>query len=202
MKQIMRMLQHTDRGHCRLSVSSLRDLGGVLSVLLRRLKSTVNKVSSLRDLNAIMNYELKPQNLKLETRNFMKIENLFKCFVAAAMLLGTTWAANAQTWNIGNPTAENVTATLSDGTLTISGTGAMQNWYGAAPAPWYNDRTAITSVVIEDGVTTIGYYAFYWCTGLTSVNIPNSVASIGNYAFEYCTRLTSVSIPNSVTSIG
>ena len=50
-------------------------------------------------------------------------------------------------------------------------------------------------------VTSIGYQAFYKCSGLTSVTIGNSVTSIGNYAFEGCTGLTSVTIPNSVTSI-
>ena len=52
------------------------------------------------------------------------------------------------------------------------------------------------------GLTSIGGYAFYVCSGLTSVTIPNSVTSIGYSAFSYCSRLTSVTIPNSVTSIG
>ena len=51
-------------------------------------------------------------------------------------------------------------------------------------------------------VTSIGYYAFYQCTGLTSVTIGNSVTSIEEAAFRGCTGLTSVTIPNSVTSIG
>ena len=51
-------------------------------------------------------------------------------------------------------------------------------------------------------VTSIGYRAFYGCSGLTSVSIPNSVTEIGNYAFDGCSGLTSVTIPNSVTKIG
>ena len=59
------------------------------------------------------------------------------------------------------------------------------------------------SVIPSDGtVTSVGYEAFYHCTGLTSITIPNSVTSIGYYAFSDCTSLTSITIPNSVTSIG
>ena len=57
-------------------------------------------------------------------------------------------------------------------------------------------------VTIPDGVTSIGFGAFYGCSGLTSVTIPDGVTSIGNYAFYNCSGLTSVTIPGSVTSIG
>ncbi len=55
---------------------------------------------------------------------------------------------------------------------------------------------------IPDSVTSIGNYAFGYCTSLASVTIPDSVTSIGSYAFEDCTSLSSVTIGNSVTSIG
>ena len=69
---------------------------------------------------------------------------------------------------------------------------------------WFAFRycTSLTSVVIGDSVTSIGDSAFYDCDSLTSVTIGNSVTSIGNRAFEDCTSLTSVVIPDSVTSIG
>ena len=62
--------------------------------------------------------------------------------------------------------------------------------------------SGLTSVTIPNSVTIIGRYAFDGCISLTSVTIPNSVTSIGDYVFIYCTGLTSITIPNSVTSIG
>ena len=56
-------------------------------------------------------------------------------------------------------------------------------------------------MVIPDGVTTIGSYAFSGCSGLTSVVIPDGVTTIGSYAFDYCDGLTSVVIPGSVKTI-
>ena len=67
----------------------------------------------------------------------------------------------------------------------------------------YSDKsTEITELVIPDGVTSIGSYAFSGWSVLPSVTIPNSVTSIGDGAFKGCSDLTSVTIPNSVTSIG
>ena len=57
-------------------------------------------------------------------------------------------------------------------------------------------------IIIQEGVTSIGEYAFYNCTSLTSITIPDSVTSIGENAFSGCTSLTSITIGNSVTSIG
>ena len=110
----------------------------------------------------------------------------------------------------------------SDGVLTISGNGKMKDYSFNERKPW---GTSITKVVIENGVTSIGNWAFencfsltsitildgvryignhafLCCYSLTSITIPDSVTSIGNYAFEDCTSLTSITIPNSVTSVG
>jgi len=66
----------------------------------------------------------------------------------------------------------------------------------------FENCSGLTSVTIGDNVTSIGNSAFSGCSGLTSVTIGNSVTTIGNNAFESCIGLTSVTIPNSVTSIG
>ena len=98
---------------------------------------------------------------------------------------------------------ESVDWTLYDsGTLVISGTGAMYDYDYYGDIPWYEHRSSIKNIIIEDSVTTIGDSAFYQCTSLTSVTIGSSVTTIGDYAFSDCTSLTSVTIPSSVTAIG
>ena len=98
---------------------------------------------------------------------------------------------------------DNLTWTLTaDGTLTISGEGAMKDYNSDDnPSPVYNNSD-VKKIVIEDGVTSIGAYAFYDCSSLTSITIPSIVTSIGNSAFDGCRSLKSITIPDSVTSIG
>lgn len=93
-------------------------------------------------------------------------------------------------------------------TLTISGTGNMANYYSSSiagsRAPWVNSKIKdeIETVVISDGVTSIGENAFFECTSLKNVTIPSSVRTINEGAFYYCEALTGIKIPESVTSIG
>ena len=98
---------------------------------------------------------------------------------------------NGMTWELIN-----LTANSNNYILTISGTGDMES------NPWENYKNNITTVVIGDGVTSIGECAFWNCPNLTSVSIPASVTSIGESAFDGCTSLATVSIPASVTSVG
>ena len=87
-------------------------------------------------------------------------------------------------------------------TLYITGSGPMEDYVNILNRPWDQYRSEIQSVVIENGVTSIGNSAFRDFTNLTSVSIPDNVTSIGNSAFYGCSKLTSVDIPVSVTSIG
>ena len=66
----------------------------------------------------------------------------------------------------------------------------------------YLDGKEVTDLVIPESVTSIGNYAFDYCTDLTSVTIPNGVTNIGTCAFRGCSNLTNVAIPPSVTTIG
>ena len=111
------------------------------------------------------------------------------------------------------------------GTLTVSGTGNMANWGDTDAVPWYKAKESIKSVVIAEGVTsigdrafngysnlakvtiagtveTIGYWAFNNCTNLERIELPEGVTSLSGGVFYGCTGLKSVTIPGSVTSIG
>ena len=128
-------------------------------------------------------------------------------FVLAVLMIASLLPATALAADVvtsGTCGAEgdgsNLTWTLdSDGVLTISGSGDMGNY--VSTSPWGRD-VRVKSVIITDGVTSIGNWAFARCTSLSSVTIPNSVTSIGESAFYGCKSLTSVTIPDSVTSIG
>lgn len=144
--------------------------------------------------------------------------------LAALCCLFTVSAAAADAPTSGT-CGENLTWALDGaGTLTISGTGAMEDFV-YYDVRWNGSYSSVKAVVIESGVTTIGNCAFmhftsltsvtipesvtsiggsvfYDCPSLTSITIPESVISIGNFAFDSCTSLTGINIPESVTSIG
>lgn len=94
-----------------------------------------------------------------------------------------------------------ITWKYNNGTLTISGTGNIDD-YNSGDAPWYGHRYDTTKIVISYGVTGIGKDAFYYFTNLTSVQLPNGLKSIGSYAFAYCGGLESITIPEGTKSIG
>jgi len=123
------------------------------------------------------------------------------------------WLLPINSWAMTNAEELSVLATgscgqsltytvYSDLSLVISGTGEMSDYMGEVPHIDASYYQKIESVVIEDGVTSIGDFAFYDFIHLTSLSIANSVTKIGNAAFYECTSLTSLDIPNSVIEIG
>ena len=103
----------------------------------------------------------------------------------------TYWIEDNLTWKL-----------YEDGTLNISGTGAMKNYiYGNNKSP-ARLNLSVTSIVIEEGVTSVGDYAFENCDNLTSITIPGNVESIGERAFYNCDNLTDVTLQDGVKSIG
>ena len=84
-------------------------------------------------------------------------------------------------------------------TLTISGTGEMEECQSRYDIPWASYTKSIQSVIIENGVTSIGYWAFSECSLLAQITIPNSVTHIGKGAFWWCSALTAINIENGNT---
>lgn len=93
-------------------------------------------------------------------------------------------------------------AFYEDGTLFITGTGAMTNYTSEYAMPWKDYRASITKIIVNDGITTVSDYAFYACNKVTSVYLSNNLTSIGLIAFGSCESLTDVDIPDGVTVIG
>ena len=116
-----------------------------------------------------------------------------KLLTLAVALLAATGA-----WAQTTFTADNLKYTVTDAaTHTVELTG-----YESALAGEVNIPATVTNESTEYSVTSIGSYAFSWCSQLTAVTIPEGVATIGNYAFGYCSSLTAVNIPASAINIG
>jgi len=118
-------------------------------------------------------------------------------------------------------------ALYDDGSLSITGSGAMPDFVSASAAPWneyrndilfviigkditkigaysFGDHPKLYSVSFEDGsvLTEIGANAFYFATVLPSINLPSTLTTIGNCAFSQCDKLQSITLPASVTTLG
>lgn len=133
----------------------------------------------------------------------MKKVTLLLCsfLLTALLFLLPTEAKAAEVLGSGTCGADLTWTLTDDGLLTISGTGPMDNYIPSdAPSPWDND-TRIVSIVIEEGVTSIGDYAFSNCLALEEITIADSVTSIGKYTFQRCGSLVGFTLPQGITAI-
>ena len=119
-------------------------------------------------------------------------------------MVDTAYAAALASGKCG----DSATWTLdSTGTLTISGTGATYNYDmdddGNSAAPWCTKARIqrVNKVVVNSGITELGYSMFSNCTQLTSVSLPSGLKRIGSCLFLGCIRLSAITIPSSVTTI-
>lgn len=95
---------------------------------------------------------------------------------------------------------DNLTWKLENGTLTISGSGAMTD-FSYKDAPWYEYRNEIKAITVEEGVTSIGKDAFSRCSYAESAALPESLTKISSDSFYWCDSLKSITIPSGVESI-
>lgn len=124
-----------------------------------------------------------------------KISDIFKLAKKGKPELAATYSGmcgDNVNWNLDT----------SSGKLTVSGTGAMDDYSNSDGAPWYSYRSSIKSIDIGTGITHVGKHAFYYYSHLTSVLIGSKVKTIADKAFYLCDGCTTLTIPNSVTSIG
>lgn len=91
---------------------------------------------------------------------------------------------------------------LTDGTLVITGSGEMTDYTTYSKVPWYSQRKSIQAVQLPEGLISISRYAFYGCTALTEITIPDSVQDIGADAFYDCTALAEVNLGTGLSYIG
>lgn len=99
-------------------------------------------------------------------------------------------------------TGSNLTWSLdSNGTLTVSGTGKMADYGSFTASPWKTYKDQITSVIISEGVTSIGKYAFWQNDKISSLLILEGVTLIDECSFQYCYALETVTFPATLTEI-
>lgn len=115
----------------------------------------------------------------------------------ATLTGGAAGDGSGVTWQLTENTDDPSTYTL-----TIRGSGAMEDYLMSGHQPWHSFRDQITSVVVSPGVTSIGNLAFALSRNIIHVDIADSVVSIGEQAFSDCSRLTDITVPQSVTYIG
>lgn len=127
----------------------------------------------------------------------MKSKKLLSILLLFTMLATTLWSIPAS--------AEEATWTWSideNGTLTVSGTGEVYVGYNYSYQPWYSVRDSISSIVVEEGITSIKEWCFSGLPYVTSVSFPESLTSIGDYVFNDCIALSNVTLPSKLEKIG
>lgn len=102
---------------------------------------------------------------------------------------------------------EGVNWSLENGVLTLSGTGATNEFTRNSDAdsvntPWWDQRSTITSIVVEEGIKELDNYCFYKCDKVTSVTLPSTLERVETRVFGGCTSLTEITFPAKLAYLG
>ena len=124
---------------------------------------------------------------------------LFSVIVMIAILAVSVIAAEM---DAQGSCGKGVQWSYADGTLTVSGNGAMTTFSSVTAQPWQKYKNDITKVIIENGVVSIGRCAFYGFENIVEVILPETLTEIEQYAFFSCKGLTALNIPENVNFIG
>ena len=117
-----------------------------------------------------------------------KIFTPFLFIVATLLLCSTTVKGDSGT------TDDGLSWDLTNRVLTISGTGAMMDYatYGGVQSPWYTFKESVTKIIVNEGVTALGAYAFYSSINCTEISLPSTLTDIKNYALANCSTVTKI----------
>lgn len=114
------------------------------------------------------------------------------CAMGKPKVADASGASGSLTWDYKQDTK----------TLTVAGVGEMKNFENAEAVDWASVRDGVEKIVVGNGITTVGDYAFFGMSYAKEIVLPESVTSIGKYAFGFCSAAEGIAIPASVTSIG
>ena len=134
---------------------------------------------------------------KFSKLNICRLMAAFIAVMLAAALFVPYVSAAENSGSCGN----DLKWEFANGTLTISGKGAMSNYLEPVPAPWAVFKKDIRVVNIGSGVTYVGDFAFFDHPNLKSVTLSDSVTSVGKFAFADCVKLSMVSFGSGLRSI-
>ena len=135
------------------------------------------------------------------------------CALLALCLMLTLLPFGALAADVSGEYGDGLRWTLTaDGTLTITGAGAMPDYTQEelfmdehidqkAPVPWQAYDADLRAVVIGEGITRVGDYTFMNCRNVANVTLPSTLRSIGKYAFSFCAAET-IALPNGLQEIG
>ena len=127
--------------------------------------------------------------------NISRLLAVLLCVALFAVLTPTVYA-------VDETCGDDLTWNFDGSTLTISGSGVMDNYTESSPAPWHELRSEITRLSLPEGLTRIGTRAFAECTSLSMVNIPGEVQIIDDSAFLGCTSMTMLILNEGLRTIG
>lgn len=115
------------------------------------------------------------------------------------LVVALAMPANAAT---SGKCGDNATWDYMDGTLSITGTGAVYDYTGGSYTPWYSLRSQIDSVYVDEGITDLGDYNFDGLSAAVTILLPSTLKTIGNYTFRDCKVVDELDLPGKLTTIG
>ncbi len=138
----------------------------------------------------------------------MKISKKYKFAALVALCLAALLCLCA----CGGPVARDAEGSCGDdikwkyeasgNTLTLSGKGNIPSYKSSSEVPWAEAMASVKKIVIKNGVTSVGNYAFYGAAKLEEVDLPDTLSAIGDFAFAYCTSLADIDAPDALVSVG